>query len=206
MNSLTGASSSAKQGYQYSKELAAQQWRYQKEAMQNQIQWRMQDMAEAGLNPALAAENIGGGSGNSPGGGTVNGGGAGGLGILGEIAGIYNGTRDTDAKTANLDTETKLAPQKVHNENLMAQAALKNADAAQTNAKTNQKLGQTGLGGKILGMDSNYTGLVNTIAAAAPGVGLIGGARKVAELGRTAYRAWKNKKAFGAFLKSVGGK
>lgn len=41
-------------GYYYDRKLMARQFRYQKEVLQNQNQWRVEDLKKAGLNPILA--------------------------------------------------------------------------------------------------------------------------------------------------------
>lgn len=66
INSVTGASSSAKKQQKYNLQLASvnqkyaleamkQQYEYEKLAAQNAHQWEMQDYAKAGLNPILSA-------------------------------------------------------------------------------------------------------------------------------------------------------
>lgn len=41
-------------GYYYDRKLMAKQFEYQKEVLQNQNQWRVEDLKKAGLNPILA--------------------------------------------------------------------------------------------------------------------------------------------------------
>lgn len=53
----TGGAASAKQQFQYQKQLQEQQNQYNVYNMQHQYQWTMQDMQKAGLNPVLAASN-----------------------------------------------------------------------------------------------------------------------------------------------------
>lgn len=72
INKVTGASSSAKQSYNYSSWLAQQQNVYQKEAMQNAHQWEVGDLEKAGLNPVLSAGGSGASAGGVGGGATVS--------------------------------------------------------------------------------------------------------------------------------------
>lgn len=47
---------------------ASQAWKRQKKVLKNQIQWKVQDLRNAGLNPILAASSgLGGGGGSAPG-------------------------------------------------------------------------------------------------------------------------------------------
>lgn len=70
LNNVTGATSSAKQAFNYSKQLAEQQNEYQKEFAQNAHQWEVADMEAAGINPILSADSNGASAGGAGGGGT----------------------------------------------------------------------------------------------------------------------------------------
>lgn len=70
LNNVTGATSSAKQAFNYSKQLAEQQNQYQKEFAQNAHQWEVADMEAAGINPILSAGGNGASAGGAGGGGT----------------------------------------------------------------------------------------------------------------------------------------
>lgn len=153
LNNLTGASSSAKQGYNYSTMLGAQNNAYQKEFAQNAHQWEMEDLKKAGLNPALTAA---GGSGASAGG-------AGGIGngstgspmgnifeIMTGIAGTINQTKATNAQTELMDAqaiktiaEADSVPQRIKNETMNAVSNRMNANINSAKAKTGV-LGQVG--------------------------------------------------------------
>lgn len=54
INSITGASDSAKKTSKYNLKAMKQQFAYEKEAAQNAHQWEMQDLKKAGLNPILS--------------------------------------------------------------------------------------------------------------------------------------------------------
>lgn len=43
-------------GYYLDKKLMEQQFKYQKEVLQNQVQWRYEDLKKAGINPILAGD------------------------------------------------------------------------------------------------------------------------------------------------------
>lgn len=43
-------------GYYFDKKLMAKQFEYQKEVLQNQVQWRVKDLRNAGINPMLAGD------------------------------------------------------------------------------------------------------------------------------------------------------
>lgn len=91
-NDISGASSAA-----------AQQNAYQKEAAQNQVQWRSQDLDKAGFNKALAATE---GATAGGFGGTTGGSGYNPIDMLNNIVGMQNQTSATDAQNALLKAQT----------------------------------------------------------------------------------------------------
>ncbi len=125
LNSITGASNSASQSYKYSSALQAQNWEYQKEAMQNAHQWEVQDLIAAGLNPALSAD---GGSGASTGGMNAGTGGIGGqmgdaggmLTAISQFGNLANSTKATNAQVSALNAETskKIAENRYIDDNM----------------------------------------------------------------------------------------
>lgn len=107
LNSITGASHSAKQSAKYSGWLNAQNNAYQKEAMQNAHQWEVEDLKKAGLNPVLSA----GGTGASTGGVGGSGGSVGmqaGIGGLSDIMNSAGGLIKLSSEVKNLDKDTDL--------------------------------------------------------------------------------------------------
>lgn len=70
LNTITGATQSAKRAQQYALEQMRVNHEYQKEFAQNAHQWEMQDMQKAGLNPILSADGTGA---SASGGGTATG-------------------------------------------------------------------------------------------------------------------------------------
>lgn len=105
LNAITGVSSSAQQAQNYTQQnmatsqgmtleqmaksneyvtqQMAQNWEYEKQAAQNAIQWQMQDLKKAGLNPILAAGYGGANLGGTVGATGVSGGGISGSGATG---------------------------------------------------------------------------------------------------------------------------
>lgn len=99
LNSITGASSSARQQNQYAVGMANLNFNQQKEMLLNGPSWQMEGYEKAGLNPALGhaagSLNTGGAGGNStggPGAGAT-------LGALATISDMYNNTMATNADT-----------------------------------------------------------------------------------------------------------
>lgn len=107
LNSITGASDSAKHSAKYSGWLNTQNNKYQKEAMQNAHQWEVDDLKKAGLNPVLSA----GGTGASAGGVGGSGGSVGmqaGIGGLSDIMNSAAGLMKLSSEIKNLDQDTDL--------------------------------------------------------------------------------------------------
>ena len=145
----TGGAASAKQQFQYQKQLQEQQNQYNVYNMQHQYQWTMQDMQKAGLNPVLAASN-GSNSVGAVGAGSASGGAAQGD-ILGGITSalqlaLQNKQTDSNVelqksqaelnnakKAESLETTKNITPQ--------ASAAVKklNSEAAVNSAETTKK-------------------------------------------------------------------
>lgn len=100
INDVTGVTSSSKQAFGQSKYLANLSYKQQKEFAQNAHQWEMQDLANAGLNPALT-------TGASSAGSIASEGQVGNTGFTGTSAGVtpmsiidaINVTRQTNADT-----------------------------------------------------------------------------------------------------------
>lgn len=109
LNSITGASESAKQANRYNYDLAQMSYQQQKEFAQNAHQWEMQDLQKAGLNPALTTGASSAGSIAS--GGSTGGGGSPGNGmdIFSILSGVVNQTRATSANNKNLKAQAELA-------------------------------------------------------------------------------------------------
>lgn len=126
LNSVTGVTSSSAQAQKYAVANAAQNNAYQKEFMQNAHQWEMQDLKNAGLNPALTA--TGGSGATASGGGSFAGnqGVSSGnpLDIINSIVGMKNATNATKSQI-----ELNKAKEK---------AVLMNARTNAENAQTNR--------------------------------------------------------------------
>lgn len=108
LNKVTGAYSSAKQSYEYNKDLSNLSFQQQKEFAQNAHQWEMEDLQKAGLNPALttgasSAGAIAGGGATSQSGGS----GTNGLDLLTAVSNIYNNAKLTNAQIDRLDAESE---------------------------------------------------------------------------------------------------
>lgn len=106
LNSITGASDSAKTSAKYTSWLNAQNNAYQKEAMQNAHQWEVEDLKKAKLNPALAINN-----GASTGGIGGSGGSIGmqaGAGGFSDIINTASGLMKLASEIKNIDQDTEL--------------------------------------------------------------------------------------------------
>lgn len=147
INDLTGVSSSANQGFKYSQALSNLNFEQQKYFAQNAHQLEAQDLKKAGYNPALTA--TGGSGASASGGGGISGNGgsptANIFGIMSELAGVFNATKQTNANTQlqgaqALKTlaETENLPQQLKNDTIRALADQMNAETGATNAKTNK--------------------------------------------------------------------
>lgn len=152
INSITGASSSARQQNQYAVGMANLNFEQQKEMLLKGPTWQMQGYKDAGVNPMYG---FGGGTLHGGGGNSAGGAGAGAqLGNLGAIADIFNNTRATSANTKLIDAqtlktiaETKGIPEQVKAQAIQAQAAMMNAKTQATSAKT-------GALGKVFGTEN----------------------------------------------------
>ena len=147
INDLTGVSSSASQGFKYSQALSNLNFEQQKYFAQNAHQLEMADLQKAGLNPALTAKGGSGASASGGGGIAGNGGSptANIFGIMSELAGVFNATKQTNANTqlqgaqaVKTLAETENLPQQLKNDTIRALADQMNAETNRTNAKTNQ--------------------------------------------------------------------
>lgn len=109
LNALTGVTSSSNQAFSQSKYLAGLSFNQQKWMASNAHQLEMQDLAKAGLNPALTTQSASAGSIASAG-GTSNGGNTGtsaGVTPL-SILDAINTTRQTNAQNNNLTAGAEL--------------------------------------------------------------------------------------------------
>ena len=147
INDLTGVSSSAKKGFQYSQALSNLNFEQQKYFAQNAHQLEMADLQKAGLNPALTATGGSGASASGGGGIPGNGGSptANIFGIMSELAGVFNATKQTNANTqlqgaqaVKTLAETENLPQQLKNDTIRALADQMNAETGATNAKVNK--------------------------------------------------------------------
>lgn len=106
INSVTGASHSAKQSMKYSSYLQAQNYANQKEAMKNAHQWEVEDLKKAGLNPILSAGGTGASAGGVGGGSSV--GMQAGTGGLSDLINSAGGLLKLSSEIDNLDKDTEL--------------------------------------------------------------------------------------------------
>lgn len=106
LNSITGASDSAKHSAKYSMWLAQQNWQYQKQLAQNAHQWEVEDLKKAGLNPILSAGGSGASAGGAGGGGSV--GMQAGAGGLSDLINSAGGLLKLSSEINNLDKDTEL--------------------------------------------------------------------------------------------------
>lgn len=186
LNKITGVSSSAQQAQNYTqqnmatsqgmtleqmaksneyvKQQMAQNWEYEKEAARNAIQWQMEDLKKAGLNPILAAGYGGANLGGDTGATGVSGGGVSGSGATGTsgmspmelIAGLTSAKKTlADAKAAenqailtgkqaglyDRKTMQEISESKSRIATNSAQAGLAQANAAKAYTDTEAKKG-----------------------------------------------------------------
>lgn len=106
INSITGASNSAKQSAKYSTGLQAQNNAFQKEIAQNAHQWEVEDLKKAGLNPVLSTGGTGASAGGFGGGGTVAM--QSGIGGLSDIMNSAAGLMKLSSELENLEAEKEL--------------------------------------------------------------------------------------------------
>lgn len=106
VNSLTGASDSAKHSAKYSGWLQNQNFEHQKEAMKNAHQWEVEDLQKAGLNPILSAGGTGASAGGVGGGSSV--GMQSGMGGLSDLINSAGGLIKLSSEVKNLDKDTDL--------------------------------------------------------------------------------------------------
>ena len=107
VNSITGASNSARQQNRYAVGMANLNFKQQKEMLLKGPTWQMQGYKDAGVNPMYGFEGgtLHGGGGNSAGGAGTGGQ----IANLSAIADIYNNTRATSANNNNLNAQAEYA-------------------------------------------------------------------------------------------------
>lgn len=151
INSITGASASAKQQNKYAIGMSNLNFEQQKEMLLNGPTWQMEGYNKAGVNPTYGLGGLPSGGGIASG----TGGGSGGLGELLSIVDAMNNTKSTNAGVTKTKAETNAIPQQLSNEATNAKANLISAQAAKMNAITNAKSGKAGVAGRFLGNDYN---------------------------------------------------
>lgn len=195
LNSITGASQSARQQNQYAVGMSKLNYAQQKDMLLNGPSWQMEGYDKAGVNPTYGLGGIHQGGGTASG----TGGGTGGLSQILGIVDAMNNTKSTNAGVTKTKAETNAIPQQLSNDATNAKANLISAEAERTNAETNRNLANKGLGGKVFGLDG---GVAQSVAASLLPL-VIGGAGGAAIKGYKAYKGWKAAKGFGSFLKSL---
>lgn len=178
-----------KREYKYNSWLQEDNQAFQEYMAKNAHQMEMEDLKNAGLNPALTAHQS----------------------SAGAIASSSAAQGTSDANNAQLDVKgivdninsLRQTNADITNQGKQADAALKNADAAYMNAETQRKLAQEGGPGRLFGTEGKNTGSALALTA----LGLlpfgIGGAFKGLKLAHNAYKSWKTGKQFGNFLNAL---
>lgn len=136
VNDVYGVTSSSKQAYNQSKNLANMSYGQQKEFAQNAHQWEMEDLQKAGLNPALT-------TGASSAGTIAGGGSTGGQGVTGTPVDILSSMGNIASDISNAINTTKLTNADVNLKK--AQARLTKEQTKYQNADINFKNAQTKL-------------------------------------------------------------
>lgn len=203
--------------------LMEQQKAWEKEKATHAHQWEMEDLKNANLNPALTATGGSGASTGSLSAPTTAMGEPKGLQLgsmatlLEQVSNIKNNTKATNAnanladaqamqavaQTKNIPFKNKIDLMNAISGEIHARASATSAAAAMKNALTTEESANKGIGGKIFG--NKNTNTAGSIAAGAatliPGFGLVKGIKAA----HGAYKAYKQGKNFGKFLKAIGG-
>lgn len=228
MGAKSSATSAKKQmAFQMMQQMMQQSWEKQK--MQHAHQWEMQDLKNAGLNPALTAMGGSGASGGSIGMGS---------GAMADTSG-YTASANAILESVKNSINSAQTEKRIENENAMTEAevANKNADtlnkmeeypwiskkntkaieeaesriinnqinSAKQTAETHkiqEEINETkgGLITKVFGTDpTKVQGAVNALGLIGGG-GVLGGALK----GYKAFKAIRSAKNFGKFVNSIG--
>lgn len=135
INSITGASASAKQQNQYAIGMSNLNFKQQKEMLLNGPTWQMEGYNKAGVNPTYGLGGLPSGGGIASG---TGGGSGGGLAELLSLVDAMNNTKSTNAGVTKTKAETNAIPQQLSNEATNAKANLISAEAAKMNAETNK--------------------------------------------------------------------
>ncbi len=170
LNSITGVSSAAAQSNKYAMVNAAINNAYQKEFAQNGVQWRAEDLKKAGFNSAIAATEGATASGGGSFGGSGGTPAANPLDMINSIIGMRNQTSATESQNNLNEAQAILSlaqadniPKELKVKMMNALSNQITANANATNAETNKKEKQYGLGSKIFGnkFSENYDKVVN---------------------------------------------